>query len=468
MLNTKALIQAIYSPENIKRIETDRDRYQIYNGRLKELVRQSIKKEFLLEETVRELSNRIIPINITQKIVNKLAAVYREKPAREASDYNPKDQENIDALEEFLSVDRKMKQANRYFKLHKHVAIEPYLNVKNEPKLRVLPSHTYTPYSDDPIEPYVPNVFIKHINFDGNDRKNDRHVVWSDMFHFTMDGDGSILIDANNPENLNPYGVIPIVYIKDSDDQIIPIQDDDLISMQLAICLLLTDLAFATKYASWSILYIIGANAEALSFNPNSIVSLQMNPDGTKPEIGTIKPSLDSDSMLRQVETLLGLLLTTKSLSVNGALPGLSTGNAASGVAKLLDNAESTEDRKDQIAFFESAEQTLWDMLAHKIYPVWQNTIEDSKLKLVFTDVFQLAISFPELKQSLSEGEQVDIQIKKLNSDLTSHEMAIAALNPELTQEQVKQIMIEINKEKEAAFIPSDNPTEDIEVGTSL
>ncbi len=448
MLDTKPLIEAIYSQENLERLNSDYLRYKIYNGKLKEVIRTAIQKEFLLPETVREMSDRIIPINITQKIVNKLAAVYREKPLREAADYNEKDQENIDALEGILGIDHKMKQANRYFKLHKHVAIEPYLSSEFEPELRVLPSHTYTPYSDDPIEPYKPNVFIKHLSFT-NDPEKDRHVVWSKDFHFVMNGKGNIIFDENNPEALNPYGEIPIIYVKDSDDQLIPIQDDDLVSMQVAICLLLTDLAFATKYASWSVLYIIGADGAKLSFNPNSVISLPMSPDGTKPEIGTIKPTLDTDSMLRQVETLLGLLLTTKSLSVNGALPGMSANQASSGVAKILDNAESTEDRTDQIAFFEKAEHELWELMAHKMFPVWNSQIIEPEYKFVFSEAFELSISFPELKISISESEQVDIQVKKLDNKLTSHEMAISALNPELTQEQVKQVILDIKKESE-------------------
>lgn len=449
MLNTKALIEAIYSQENLNRIKSDYERYIIYNGKLKDIIRQAIQNEFLLPETVRELVGRIIPINITQKIINKLASVYREEPAREALDYNESDQENIDDVEQYFDLNKKMKQANRYFKLFKHVAFEPYQTSKNEPAFRVITSHTYTPYSDDPIEPYKPNVFIKHLYFDANERQNDRHVVWSDEFHFTMDGRGEIIPDENNQENINPYGVIPIVYVKDSDDQLIPIQDDDVISMQIAICLLLTDLAFATKYASWSILYLIGANSEKLSFNPNSVVNLPFNTDGTKPEIGTIKPSLDTDSMLRQVETLMGLLLTTKSLSVNGALPGLTVQNASSGVAKMLDNAESTEDRKDQISFFELAEKELFEKLAHSIYPVWNLSPMEPEFKKVFTDTFELSISFPELRQSTSEKEQLDIQIAKLDNNLTSHEMAILALNPELTNEQVVDIMNDIKKEKE-------------------
>jgi hypothetical protein len=206
-------------------------------------------------------------------------------------------------------------------------------------------------------------------------------------------------------------------------------------------------------------LYIIGANAAQLSFNPNSIVSLPRAQDGTAPEIGTIKPTLDSDSMLRQVETLMGLLLTTKSLSVNGALPGLTVQNASSGVAKMLDNAESTEDRRDQIAYFESAEVELWDKLAHNIYPVWNNSIIEPEYKKVFSPVFELSISYPELRPAMSEKEKLEIQIQKLDNALTTHEIAIHELNPELSSEQVKQIMIDIAKEKAVlSALPIDEP----------
>lgn len=448
MLSSKEIAEIIYADDNINRLISDYERYQIYNGQLKDIIKSAIKKEFILQETVNEMINRIIPINIAQKVTNKLAGVYRIPPKRAPVDENDGDQEAIDALSQPMEIDLNGKQANRYFKLCKIVAWEPYVNKLGFPKIRTLPAHTFTPISDDPIEPEQPTYFVKHIDMADQDKKNHVHIVWSDTEHYTMDGHGMIIVDEENPEAINPYGKIPFVLIKDTLDRLIPLQDDDLISMQIAICLLLTDLAFATKYQAWSIIYLIGASTEKMSFNPNSIISLPIPSSGIKPEIGTIKPDLDSDAMLRQVETLVGMLLTTKSLSVNAVLPGLQASNASSGVAKLLDQAESTEDKNDQKMFFIKAEKQLWDLIAKNCLPVWIKAgLVDPKYAYTFSPEFELSIVFPDMKPIMTEKEVIELQKMKVEAGFTTQEQALKATNPDLNDDQISELQAKINKE---------------------
>jgi len=452
MPSPKQLIDVIYDKGNIDRIAEDQERYLIYNGKVRESVKRAIQDEFLLPETVSELINRVIPLNITQKIVNKLATVYKAEPRREPLSGNEVDLENLDALVTALSLNHKMMQANRYFKLHKHVALEPYAHL-GQPKLRVLPSHTYTPYSDDAIEPENPTAIVKHIVMGSQDRKDDLHVVWTETEHYTMNGAGDVIVDENNPERGNPYGTIPIVYVKEADDLLVPIQDDDLKRMQVVICLLLTDLAFASKYQAWSIIALINASTEKMSFNPNSIVTLNSQ-NGEQPDIKVIKPQLDSDALLRMVEALLGMLLTTKSLSVSTVTGQLQAQNASSGVAKILDQAESTEDKEVQVSFFTVAEKTLFEKLASKIMPVWieQGMLSPKYASLALSTDFELAISFPDQRPVISEADKVELEIKKLDNGLTTHHMAIQEINPEYSTEEVQQVLAEIRKEREDAM----------------
>lgn len=448
MLSPKQIADAIYTKQNLTRIAEDKERYMIYNGRVRDTIKEAIQREFFLPETVRELIGRIIPLNIMQKIVNKLATVYKQEPRREPIDGNEADLTNLDSLISVFNLNHKMMQANRYFKLTKNVIIEPYVHL-GIPKIRTLPSHTYTPLSDDLVEPENPTVFVKHISMGNQDQKEDVHVVWSETHHYTMNGVGEVIVDPNNPDVVNIYGVIPYVYVKESDDLIIPISDDDLMRMQIVICLLLTDLAFASKYQAWSIIALINASTEKLSFNPNSVISLQSQ-NGETPDIKVVKPELDSDALLRMVEALLGMLLTTKSLSVSTVTGQLQAANAASGVAKILDQSESTEDKEVQISYFTVAEKLLWGKLATSIYPVWVQTgqLAPEFASMALSQEFELAISFPSQKVVISEAEAVELEIKKLDNGLTTHHMAIQAINPEYTTEEVDQVLHEIAAEK--------------------
>lgn len=441
------IIDQIYNDNNVRRIADDKERYMVFNGHVRESVRKAIEKEFLLADTIRELTNRIIPLNITQKIVKKLATVYKEAPRREALDGNETDSEGIELLESAMSLDHVMIQANQYLKLVKHTVLELFVH-KGMPRIRALPSHTYTPLSDDQVDPATPTVIVKHIVMGSQDKADDMHVVWSDTEHYTMNGKGDIITDPYNIDGVNPYGTMPFVMIKESDDLLIPIQDDDLLRMQIVICLLLTDLAFASKYQAWSMIALINATTDKVAFNPNSVITLESR-NGSEPDIRVVKPELDSDALLRMIESLLGMLLTTKNLSVGSVTGDVSAQSAASGVAKILDNAESTEDKELQTQYFSKAEKELWLKLAHFIMPVWVGTqMIDPEFAVRFSDSFELSIQFPDQRPAISEKERVDIEIQKLKNNLTTHYLAIQEINPEFTSDEVTQVLNEIKREK--------------------
>jgi hypothetical protein len=448
-LTPKQIIKIIYAPDNIARLQAERTRYELYNGRLRKYIEQAIRGEFILQETVEQLISRIVPLNIVQKIVNKLAKIYMENPDRSSIVEKPADDKAVKALTDAANLNMFMKLANRYFKLSKHTCVEPYVNGKGTPKVRVLPAHTYTPISADPVENTEPTYMIKHQSWVGPERKNHVHVVWSDNEHYTMTGEGIIIPDPGNEKKKNPFGTNPLIYIKESLDELIPIEDDDLLFMQIAICLLLTDLAFATKYQAWSLIYTIGVKGQKLTFNPNSVINLPMG-KGTdqKPEIGTIKPEMDSDAMLRQVEVLVGMLLTTKSLSVGDVSGNLTAQSAASGVAKVLDSSESTEDRRDQFAFFSEGESRVFNFFKVAI-PYWTQTkqLAAKYVTARLSPEFELSIKFKDPSPRTSESESVKTQIEKRDGGLTSQRRALAAANPDLTDSQLDQLQEEIDKE---------------------
>lgn len=450
-LSSKEISEIINNSSNIERLEKEQERYDMYHGRLRDYIKKAIQREFILAETVRQLINRIIPANITQKVVNALAKVYITAPQRSPVNEMNKDQESIDSLTKAMDLNVLMKNANQYFKLSKHFCIEPFVNL-GVPQMRVLAAHNYTPISDDPVDPTRATYIVKHVKWGNSkegDKKSHRHVVWSDTEHYTMDGDGNIISDPNNPDNVNPYGILPIVYQRSQRDELIPIEDDDLVYMQVAVCLLLTDLAFATKYQAWSLIYILNSQAQNINFNPNSVIFLPANKEGTpSPEIGTIKPNIDSDAMLRQVETLIALLLSTKSLKSSAM--SLNVETAQSGISKALDSAETMEDRTEQQAYFVEAEQKLFEIIKHQL-PVWRSAgmLSDKYNTLSLTEDFELSVRFPTPKPIQSEKETVEVETMKLDKGFTTKKRALAVVNADLTSEQVDELEIEINKEKQ-------------------
>jgi hypothetical protein len=446
----KEIIDRVLSAENRRRIEQDKRRYKVYQGKLKDEIVQHLRKEFVLEKTVASMMHRIVPINITQKIINKLAMVYRESPERRPSEESEADQALIDAYVRSMLLNQKMKFANRYFKLMKHVALEPFVNRDGKPSLRVLPSHTYTPISYDELEPERPTAFVKHVRTDVEDAKEMRFHYWSDEQFLILDGEGSIVLDEmrvdDNQDGVNPYGKIPYVYLAENDDgKLIPIADDDLISMQFVISTLLTDLTYASKYQAWSIYVLTGVDqSQKVEMNPSAVLTL---PEGAS--LDAIKANVDINQMLSQVETLVGMLLTTKNLSVGDISGQIQANSAASGVAKMIDRSETTEDRMDQEQYFINAERKLWDLLAHHMVPVWNDRrLLAEDMTGTFSPDFEIQVHFPDQKPHVSDKELIEIQIMKLDNGLTTKKRAIQEIYKDMTSEEVDQLLNEIEEDK--------------------
>jgi len=466
-LTLKEVVEQVNSQENRQRIADDHDRFIVYNGKLKEVIQKAISREFKKPETIQQLFSRIVPVNITQKIINKLAGLYNSPPVRTGMDKNPADQELIDLYGKEMKINRNGKLANRYFKLHKHTLWQPYLDQGGVPRLRTMPSQTYTPFSSDMIQPDRPTMIVKHLNFEG-DLDKQRFEVWTDEMFVIVNGRGQVdmvkMAELDNIDGVNPFGRLPFVYVSDdTDGNLIPISDDDLISMQVVICVLLTDLAFASKYQLWSVIALKGANTnQNIDWNPNSIVKL---PPGV--EIEAIKPKLDTVEALQFIESLISLLLTTKNLSVGDVSTDLTVGRAASGVAKLIDQSETTEDRLDQEQVFRDSETELWDLFAHTMLPVWvESGAINPDFVGNFSDEFELSVRYADPKPVVSDAEVVDVEIKKLNEGLTTRELALREIYPEFDSDEVSDLNEKINKEKKesadkmrAAFA-ADNPEE--------
>ena len=452
-LTPREAIEEVRSGSNTKRIKEDKLRFNVFQGQLRDEIIGFLRSEFLKPETIEAMSHRVVPINIVQKIINKLAMVYREAPIRMPVDGNENDQMMIDLYTNSFNLNEKMKWANRYFKLQKNTALEPFLDRNGVPRLRALPSQSFTPVSDDPIQPDRPTGIVKHVRSDASlDAKKMRFHYWTDENFWILDGEGNVvggeMVSIDNPEGVNPFGKIPFVYIPESDDgNLIPISDDDLISMQFVICALLSDLTFASKYQAWSIYTITGANEDQnIGLNPNSVVSL---PEGASLDV--VKAQIDIESMLSQVEAQVGMLLTTKNLSVGDITGQVSASNAASGVAKMIDRSETTEDRMDQEAFFINGEKELWDLWAHHMLPVYVASGRmNPEYQGQFTNEFELSIEFADQKPVVSDKELIELEIMKLDNGLTTKKRALQNLLKDKSEEEIDMLIEEIEEVKKS------------------
>jgi hypothetical protein len=432
----------------------DYKRYLMLNGKTAEVIKESIVKEFKNPETVNELIARLVPINLVQKIISKLAGVFTQSPLRQVQDENVSDSELMDQYVEVLNLNQRQKEANRYFKLFKRNLKEAFVDETGTPHVRNLPRHTYEVFSMSSMTPNRPDVIVKILKDDKMANKV-KLAIWTDESHWIIDGKGSILVqemaEMQNPEGLNPYGKLPFTYVNESSDSVDPLTDDDLLKMSVVIPLLLTDLCYATKYQSFSILWTINYDGNIPS-NPNSVIAMNAAEGDVKPEIGQIKPEVDTDKVITFIKTLVAVLLTTKNLSVGALKMNLDSSDVASGISKMIDSADSVEDKADQQSFFEKEEKDLWNLLAFYMIPYWrENGMLKDELNKEFSPSFAMDIFFMYPKVMISEMEQVEISKARLDAGFSTMDYELSQIYPQLTTDQRKELAAAIDAEKQAS-----------------
>lgn len=420
-------------------------RYMMFNGKTKEVVREAIVGEFKKPETINELMARLVPLNIMQKVINKLSGVYKEAPLRTVLSKDEKEIQYLNSLEDALELNMRMKEANRFFKMNKKALLELYLDDDGVPSLRVLPAHTYECLAIKKKKKSVPNLIVKI------DEEQERLIFWTDESHWVTNLKGEVIAglmaELDNEEGENPYGILPFEFINESSSSVHPIQDDDLLAVSIAIPVILTDLLFGLKYQCWSIIYTIGKVGD-IPFNPNSVIQLDFGEDGQIPSLNTVKPDIDSDKLLNVVMALVSLILTTKNLSVGSITDGITAQAAASGLAKMLDSAESVEDKKDQQAYFLKAEMNIFKKLIVMLR-YWKEGNElNTDYDFDLPEDFRVSVSFQDPRPLMTEGELIDNSSKKVDKGFSTIKRELQKLYPDMDKEDIDKLYLEILDEK--------------------
>lgn len=424
----------------------------IFEGGLKKYVLEVLKNS-LSENYYSQIKDRVLPINILKRYVDKVSGVYNNNPVRKTDSEN--DQSIIKLYEDECDFNVSMHCADEFVQLFKGYALEPYLDdtlKEPAPRMRVLPYDRFLVYSDNATNPLKPTVFIKIM---GKTTTKTGRGYEQRMFYFVYTDEEFDAFDSNGdtlPQYLegnggvNPYGVIPFYYGFRSKTKLVPTQDTDIKSMTEMVPVMLTDMAGAMMYQCFSIIYGVDVKAENLRLSPNAFWDLKSDPASNKePKVGTITPEADVDKVIKFVMTSLSLWLETKGIKA-GSIGSFDSANAASGIAKLLDEADTTALKKTNITAFKGDEKGIWSLIA-TMNNYWVST---GSLKGVglFSSEFDVSVEFDDprpLVDRKTEVETVDLEVKSGYLDRRS---ALKRLYPDLTEEQIDERILLLEEEE--------------------
>ena len=439
--------------------------FKIMEGQLKEEVELSLRREISSPQAYSRIIERIPSINILRKATDKLSKVYVEKPTRLTD--NRTDMDVFDNIQRISGIDREMMKANMFYNSQHSFAIEPYIKDRKQ-QFRVLAAHQFLPFSDDLVNPNNMTVFIKLLgkeekevsvqyNKDGRlvDTTEIREVhilaLYSDTEFLIIDSEGGIKFDRMEAMGMSDtkhdFGRITFLYKSRTNNQLIPFPNQEGFDMSVLVPKLLTDLNYASQFLSKSIIWTKNAKIEGQELNPDTVVDLgDSDPETGSPEIGTIDPKVDIPNQLKLIEFQIMHYLA--SIGIKGS-SAMQQGEEASGVAKAIDEGDTTAEKKVQTEFFRCVEQDLWDLM-EIIQNDWarKNLVDENRtFSNTFSETFR--IQFAEMKANKSDRQKLDeIQLWR-DQKLMTRKQALRTLRPEFSETQIDKWVEELDKEEE-------------------
>jgi hypothetical protein len=458
-----------YIQDHSKTFEVNETLFNIFEGDLKKYVLADLKAQ-ISEQSYGQAKHRVPSVNICEKLVDKKSSIYSNPPTRIVNSVNKeKDQELLDWYVEEMGFNAKMAGANKFYNLFKNTLLFPYTH-EGEPRIRVVPSMNFLPYGKNKKDPTIMEGLIL---FSGKDDEgNSLYSYFSADEFFIFDSNGEKRTDymgaLDNEAGENPVGDIPAVYINASDNLLAPKPDTDLESMTKLVNVLLADLNFIAMFTSFPIRYGIDVDDKNLAYAPNAYWSFASHGDGEKkPEVGTLSAEADLNQMLQTIESELALWLTTRGMKPS-SVGTLSVENAASGISKLIDESDTTEDKEKQVVEFVNAEKSFWWLLMHRIHPYWvKHGMIDTKA--LFSNGATVDITFVDQVPVVSRGDLVEDLKSEIDAGFTTKKRALRVLNPEMSEEDIEALLKEIEEEDKPIevnpFFPPKQEDEEIDKG---
>lgn len=439
--------------------------FNIYEGDLLTYVLQDLARQFSAE-SFEQVKHRAAPINVLNRLIEKLSGLYLEPPVREieGSVNEEGDEELLHWYENALDVNSVMTSGDEFYNLFKTTWVEPYFDPSTgKPGLRTIPSNQFIVASKNPVDPTKPTHFMKLMGYlerekyMGGDKTETRNcqIFWAytDTEFLIFDDQGDVVTELMNRPDIaalggsNPYGALPGVYINRSKHCLHPLPDSDTLAMTKIIPILLSDVNFATMFQSFSITYGIDIDSTNLKMSPNAFWSFKSDPaTKSEPKIGTIKPEVDSDKILSLVKAQMAMWMQSRGIKP-GSMGELSAEDMASGISKVIDQVDTSEVRQKQVPVFKNAESQLWDLIMHHMHPIWSQ-YPGYEQPSQFTPGAKVVTTFAEQTPLVDPSKLIEDQIKLIDSKLQSREGALKVLNPDMSDDQIEALMDDIEEER--------------------
>lgn len=428
-MDLKEILELIKQNKPI--MDAHREIINLSEGNIIPYVADLVAQEFSSPNSRREIMNRIVGLPVAQKVVNKLSETYTEAPVR----HSENDQEIVDLISESTDLNCVMEQANKYLEACGSAMLELFTDGEGL-RLRAIAPTDFIVHSEDLYDPdSKPTMIIK--------RMADEwwYVVTPDFRYHIIEGKIAGEIEVNE------LGLTNFIYMKKGSGLVPPV-NEKLKQLTVVPSTILSCLNAGLIYSSHSLMTVVGLQPTSgedgqkakLEYSPRSILSFEpTNPESTG-NLQVIEPKIK----LTETMAYLGDMLTAY-LALNDVRTNIIEGdNSASGIAKAIDNSDSSTQTLKSQTFFQKIEKELWDKIAtYNNYLVDNTPFVGSK----FTPDFEISIQFKVPQPMVSRKEQIEETRSLLDAGLLTKRRALKALFPYETDEMLDERLTELNEQ---------------------
>tara|TARA_R100001594_G_scaffold27605_1_gene52466 strand:+ start:36 stop:1358 length:1323 start_codon:yes stop_codon:yes gene_type:complete len=325
----------------------------------------------------------IANVNITKRIIDRISLVYMVAPKREYS--------NPDIVDNFCEKDFKMQRLERFTNLLDSCLVK--VTFRNG-MLDYDIIHDFEPmFGDDPLRP-TGYTYPLSTKSEVLDTTPELFAYWDMENTFIYDRNGKIYDDANNPEHINFYGLLPFVEcFREGRPEYAYLDTEpanDIIKTNTVLNVAETNKSANIHFQSFGYIYANGSQIDKKDLQIGQDQIYYLGVDGT---LNVTSPPNSVPALTDSIKE------SYKMLAQNYHLPtSFADGTTAeSGVALRLRNQELQDDKKSDIV--------KWNDVEHKIFEVERQVLTTE----LMVDAGELeSVDFGETAEILSAQEQRD------------------------------------------------------------
>lgn len=353
-------------------------------------------------------SFHLFTVNMVKRVIDKRATTYRVAPKRVFVGW---DQAAGEQLYRDANIDGVLKRASRYTKLLKTTAVRVAW-VNGKPALYL---HTPAILDVEAIDPEHPDRYI--VTHSASRPEDVTYSDWTASGFLTRDYRGNPMHSSENPDRVNPYGILPFVPLFDAipDASFFLDGGNDLIEAQEAINVALANLWRSVETQAHG-------QAVAKGVNPGQLIKTGPTRTVVVPENGEFKyvsPNSPISEILEAIEFVMRQTAATN--AVGSEVFDLSK-SAISGSAQAAARIDLREARSDDVALARVAEARLFEVIKRVVNTHAPGTIPESA---------SLRVDFAEERDDQTEAETLANARTKQELGIWSPVDALMATNPD-------------------------------------